>query len=105
MLRSASQSEVKHDDLVAACESDKVAASRAMKQNKQLKEENVELQSALVELVSLRNRKLRNKNSFSFLIFPLAFDWKMWKVSRGEIGPDANELWRNISQFVAKVLA
>ena len=56
MLRSASQSEVKHDDLVAACESDKVAASRAMKQNKQLKEENVELQSALVELVSLRNR-------------------------------------------------
>ena len=37
---------------MAACQSDKVAASRAMIQNKQLKDQVEELESAVVQLVS-----------------------------------------------------
>lgn len=50
MLQGSSSS-VDQSDLVAACESDKVAASRAMKQNKQLKEQLEELQMAIIKLV------------------------------------------------------
>ena len=39
-------------DLMAACQSDKIAASRAMIQNKQLKDQLDELQYAIVQVVS-----------------------------------------------------
>ena len=39
------------EELVAACESDKVAASRAMKQNAELKGQLEELQMAIIKLV------------------------------------------------------
>ena len=39
-------------ELMVACQSDKVAASRAMTQNKQLKDQVEELESAVVHLVS-----------------------------------------------------
>ncbi len=51
MLRSLSAANVSHDSLLAACESDKVAASRATQQNVQLKEQLAELQNAIIELV------------------------------------------------------
>lgn len=50
MLRSTSN--VSHDEMLAACESDKVAASRAMVQNKQLKEQLTELENQFIQLVS-----------------------------------------------------
>jgi hypothetical protein len=40
-------------DLMAACQSDKVAASRALIQNKQLKDQLDELQTAIVQVVSV----------------------------------------------------
>jgi hypothetical protein len=45
---------------MVACQSDKVAASRAMTQNKQLKEQLEELESAVVHLVTtdLRTKSL-----------------------------------------------
>ena len=43
-----------NEELVAACESDKVAASRAMAQNEQLKEQLQELQMAVIKLVYTR---------------------------------------------------
>ena len=42
----------KQETLVAASASDKLAASRAMKQNKQLKNQIEELENAIVQLVS-----------------------------------------------------
>ncbi|TRY62639.1 hypothetical protein TCAL_00468 [Tigriopus californicus] len=54
MLKANDQSHIAHTDLVAACESDKVAASRAMAQNQQLKEQNEELQRALVEMTNAK---------------------------------------------------
>ena len=51
MLQASRESGVRQDDLLAACESDKVAASRAMAQNIQLKEQNEELQNALISMV------------------------------------------------------
>lgn len=51
MLKSNSQT-VRHDDLVAACESDKVAASRAMAQNVRLKAQLEELQMGIIQVVS-----------------------------------------------------
>ena len=41
----------RHESLVAASESDKVAASRAMKQNNQLKIQVEELENAVLQLV------------------------------------------------------
>ncbi len=53
MLRSGSvnSSSGVNEELVAACESDKVAASRAMAQNEQLKEQLQELQMAVIKQV------------------------------------------------------
>lgn len=53
MLRSQKSSDVNQEDLVAACQSDKVAASRAMMQNKQLKQQLEELQEGIVQVASL----------------------------------------------------
>lgn len=50
-MAKSSTSSFDSSDLVAACQSDKVAASRAMAQNKQLKEQLEELQTAIVSLV------------------------------------------------------
>ena len=50
-MLQASSSNVNSNDLVAALESDKVAASRAMTQNKQLKEQVEELEGAVIRLV------------------------------------------------------
>ncbi len=56
MLRTASGDQRGRDQqdqlLVQACESDKVAASMAMKQNQELKEQLAELQMAIIKLVS-----------------------------------------------------
>ena len=52
MLKSSSN--VSHDDMLAACESDKVAASRAMVQNKQLKEQLTELENQFIQLVIMQ---------------------------------------------------
>ncbi len=53
MLRQQAQSQDAQtsSELMAACESDKIAASRAMTQNKQLKEQLEELETAIVQLV------------------------------------------------------
>ena len=48
----------KQETLVAASASDKLAASRAMKQNKQLKNQVEELENAIVQLVS--STKIQN---------------------------------------------
>ena len=50
MLKVATMG-IQSQDLVAACESDKVAASRAMAQNKKLKEQLEELENAVISLV------------------------------------------------------
>ncbi len=55
MLKSSTQT-IRHDDLVAACESDKVAASRAMAQNVKLKSQVEELQLEMIKLVSRPGR-------------------------------------------------
>ena len=49
---SPPSSSMTDSDLVAACESDKVAASRAMSQNAKLKDQVEELELAVVTLVS-----------------------------------------------------
>jgi hypothetical protein len=63
---------------MVACQSDKVAASRAMTQNKQLKEQLEELESAVVHLVTtgLRTKSLcdtifdKNFAAFFKLLLP-----------------------------------
>ena len=52
------------EELVAACESDKVAASRAMKQNADLKAQLEELQMAIIKLVR-RSKFLKRQGAFS----------------------------------------
>ena len=47
---------VTQQDLVAACQSDKVAASRAMTQNQSLKKQLEELEMAVIETVSVHCR-------------------------------------------------
>lgn len=49
--KSALIDPTRHESLVAASESDKVAASRAMKQNQQLKVQVEELENAILQLV------------------------------------------------------
>ena len=44
----------KQESLVAASASDKLAASRAMKQNQQLKNQVEELENAIVQVVSIK---------------------------------------------------
>jgi len=62
---------------MVACQSDKVAASRAMTQNKQLKEQLEELESAVVHLVTtdLRTKSLCDtifdENFTAFFKLPL----------------------------------
>ena len=53
-------------ELMVACQSDKVAASRAMTQNKLLKDQVEELESAVVHLVSFifEGRRLKLKVNF-----------------------------------------
>ena len=45
---------VTQEDLVAACQSDKIAASRAMTQNKSLKKQLEELELAVIQTVSVK---------------------------------------------------
>lgn len=52
MLRTNASADVSQMDLMAACQSDKVAASRAMVQNKQLKDQLDELQYAIVQVTN-----------------------------------------------------
>ena len=53
MLEQSQQDDLKHDELMAAIESDKVAASRAMAQNAKLKDQLEELELAVIQLVRL----------------------------------------------------
>ena len=55
---------IKQENLVAASTSDKLAASRAMKQNKQLKNQVEEFEHAIMQLV-----RVPNKNTFNSIAF------------------------------------
>lgn len=58
-------------NLLAAIESDKIAASRAVAQNQQLKSQLDEIQKAYIQLVRMTMKLLKNSyfsNWFSFVI-------------------------------------
>ena len=52
MTKESSADVDQHASLIAASTSDKVAASRAMKQNKDLKKQVEELENAIIQVVS-----------------------------------------------------